>query len=48
MRQTAWSLSYLKSALFWDVMQRRVVIPYRRFETINRSNLQGSRIQESS
>ena len=31
----------LKSALFWDITQRRVVVLYRRFGTIYRSHLQG-------
>jgi hypothetical protein len=30
---------YLKSALFWDITQRRVVILYRRFGTTYRSHL---------
>ena len=29
------------SAFFWDITQRRVLIPYRRFGTIYRSHLQG-------
>jgi hypothetical protein len=29
------------SALYWDITQRRVVIPYRRFGTTYRSYLQG-------
>jgi hypothetical protein len=29
------------SALFWDITQRRVVVPYRRFGTTYRSHLQG-------
>jgi hypothetical protein len=33
----------LRSALFWDVAQRTVVIPYRRFGTTYRSHLQGPR-----
>ena len=32
------------TALFWATMQRAVVIPYRRFGTINQSYLHGSRI----
>jgi hypothetical protein len=32
-----------KSALSWDITQRRVVILYRRFATTYRSHLQGSR-----
>jgi hypothetical protein len=31
-----------KSALFWDITQRKVVILYRRFGTTYRSHLQGS------
>jgi len=34
---------YLKSALFWDITQYRVVIPYRLFGTTYRSHLQVSR-----
>jgi len=33
----------VRSALFWDVTQRGLVIPYRRFGTKYRSHLQGSR-----
>jgi hypothetical protein len=33
----------MRSALFWDVTQRREVIQYRRFETTCRSLLQGPR-----
>ena len=33
----------LRSALFWDITKRRVVILYRRFGTTYRSHLQGSR-----
>jgi len=33
----------LKSAIFWIITQRIVVIPYRRFGTIYRSHLPGSR-----
>ena len=33
----------VRTAFFWVIMQRMVVIPYRRFGTINRSHLQGSR-----
>jgi hypothetical protein len=32
-----------RSALFWDITQRRVVILYRRFGTTYLSHLQGSR-----
>jgi len=31
------------SALCWNIIQRRTVIPYRCFETIYRSHFQGSR-----
>jgi hypothetical protein len=34
----------MKSALFWDITQRRVVIVYRRFGTTYRSHLHGSRV----
>jgi hypothetical protein len=37
----------LRSALFCDITQRRVVIVYRWFGTTYRSHLQGSRVQES-
>jgi hypothetical protein len=33
----------LRSALFWGTTQRRVLILYRRFGTMYRSHLQGSR-----
>jgi hypothetical protein len=33
----------MKYALFWDIAQSRVAIPYRRFGTTYRSHLQGSR-----
>ena len=33
----------LRSALFWDITQRRVIILYRRFGTTYRSHLKGSR-----
>jgi hypothetical protein len=33
----------IRSALFWDITQRRVVIVYRRFGTTYPSHLQGSR-----
>jgi hypothetical protein len=32
----------MRSALFWDITRRRVVIVYRRFGTTYRSHLQGS------
>jgi hypothetical protein len=32
----------MRSALFWDIAQRRVVIVYRRFGTKYRSHLQES------
>jgi len=35
-----------KTALFWVIKQRVVLIPYRRFGTTYRSLLQGPRIQE--
>jgi len=35
----------LRSALFWEITQRIVVIPYRRFGTSYRSHFQGSEIQ---
>jgi hypothetical protein len=34
---------HMRSALFWGITQRRVVIFYRRFGTTYRSHLQGSR-----
>ena len=36
----------MRTALFWPITQDVVVILYRRFRTIYRSHLQGSRIQE--
>jgi hypothetical protein len=33
----------MRSALYWDITRRRVVIVYRRFETTYRYHLQGSR-----
>jgi hypothetical protein len=35
----------LKSALFWGITRRRVVIIYRRFGTTYRSHLHGSTVQ---
>jgi len=32
----------MRSALFWDIMQRRLIIPYRRFGTTYRYHLQDS------
>jgi hypothetical protein len=42
-RFQASAVMLMKSALFWDVMRRRVVIVYRRFWTC-RSHLHGSRV----
>jgi hypothetical protein len=36
----------MRTALFWDVTQRRVVILYRRFGTMYRSHLKGQEVQE--
>ena len=36
----------LRPAFFWDITQRMVVIPYRRFGTNYRSHLQGSKIKK--
>jgi len=36
----------LRSTLFWDITQRLVTNPCRRFGTTYRSHLQGSRIQD--
>ena len=36
----------VRTALFWAITQRIVVIPYRRFETTYRSHLQGSKNQD--
>ena len=38
----------MRSALFWDIAQRMVVIPYRRFGATSQSHLQGSRNPYSS
>jgi hypothetical protein len=35
----------LRSALFWDIMRRPVIIVYRRFGTTYQSYLQGSRVR---
>ena len=39
----AFAAMWIRSALFWDVTQRRMVIWYRRFRTTYQSDLQGSR-----
>jgi hypothetical protein len=36
----------MRAALFWDITQLVVVIPYRRFGTTYRSHLQGLRMEE--
>jgi len=36
----------MRTTLFWVITQDLVIIPYRRFRTIYRFHLQGSRIQE--
>ena len=36
----------MNATIFWAITQQVVVIPYRRFGTIYRSLLRGSRIQE--
>jgi len=33
----------MTSAILWDITQRRVVIPYKRFGKTYRNHLQGSR-----
>ena len=38
-----WNMMHMRSALFYDITQRWVVVLYRRFGTIYRSHLQGSR-----
>ena len=38
-----YSQEQMRSAVFWDVTQRLVVVPYWRFGKTNRSHLQGSR-----
>jgi hypothetical protein len=40
-RNTSWLCMFMRSAFFWDFTQRRMVVPYRRFETTYRSRLQG-------
>jgi hypothetical protein len=35
----------MRSALFWDITRRRVVIVYRRFGTTYRTHLHGSRVR---
>ena len=42
-RFQASAAKYMRTALFWAVTKREVVIPYRRFGTAYRSHLQGSR-----
>jgi hypothetical protein len=42
-RVSTWGTIELRSALFWNITQRRVVIIYRRFGTTYLSHLQGSR-----
>ena len=42
-RLQASATNKMRSALFWDVMQHMMVIPYRRFGTTYQSHLQGSR-----
>jgi len=34
---------FKKSAFFWDITQRTVAVPYRRFGTTYRSHFHGSR-----
>ena len=41
-------IQHLRTALYWAITQRLVVIPHRRFGTTYPSHLQGSRIQESN
>jgi hypothetical protein len=36
---------FVRSALFWDITRRRVVIVYRRFGTAYRPHFQGSRVR---
>ena len=45
MKYTCSALTFnsVHSALFWEIMQRIVVTPYRRFGTTYRSHLQGAR-----
>ena len=42
------SSMYVRSALFWVVTPRRMVVPYRHFGTIYRSHRQGSRSPNKS
>ena len=46
-RFQAFSAKWMRTALFWAITQRVVVISYRRFGTTYRSHLQGSRIHNS-
>jgi len=39
------TMQFMRTAVFWVVTQRAVVIPYRRFGTTYRSHLKGSKIQ---
>jgi hypothetical protein len=40
------TMQFLRTALFWVVTQRVVVIPHRRFGTTYRSHLHGSKIEK--
>jgi hypothetical protein len=44
-RFQASAVKYMRSVLFWETAQRIVIIPYRRFGTIHRSQLRKSRNQ---
>ena len=43
-----WCVMYMRSALFWDITQRRLVILYQRFGTTYRSHLQGQEVQKDN
>jgi hypothetical protein len=48
MAEESWfqaSVAMLRSAVFWDITRRRVVIVYRRFGTTCRSHLHGLRVR---
>jgi hypothetical protein len=44
-RLNSWVLMLMKSAVFWGITRRRVVIVYQRFGTVYRSHPHGLRIQ---
>jgi hypothetical protein len=43
-----WTIVVMRTALFWVITQRAVVIPYRRFGTSCRYRLKGSRAEDEA